>query len=107
MKNDREIAELRANIGRSSVGRIFETLVRDAADLSTGLSLRSIETETFIAGIELLVPRLRRFAPGGLAERVGQRHEMILTSVLSEGESPDETGYSQNGAPPLSLETYL
>ncbi len=82
--------KLKSMIGRSSVERIFESLVSDVSDLMNKLALDIIDAAGFIEGLELLVPRLRRFAPGGPARGIAERCETILLNALTEGESLDE-----------------
>jgi hypothetical protein len=84
-------------LGRSAVERIFETLVSDVGDMSAKLALDITDAEGFIEGLELLLPRLRRFAPGGAASVIAERSEMILFNALTEGESMDETGKANKG----------
>jgi len=55
---------MRSEIGRSSVERIFETLVFDVSGLVSKFKLEVIDAEAFIEGLQLLMERLRRFAPG-------------------------------------------
>jgi hypothetical protein len=98
---------MKTMIGRSSVERIFESLVSDVTDLMTKLTLDIIDGAGFIEGLELLIARLRRFAPGGPASAIADRCETILLNALTEGESLDEPGYSQNGPSPSSEEMQL
>jgi hypothetical protein len=84
--------KMRSMIARSSVERIFESLVSDVTDLMTKLTLDMIDAAGFIEGLELLIPRLRRFAPGGLASAIAEQCETVLLNALTEGESLDETG---------------
>jgi len=53
-----------------------------------------IDPNAFIEGLQLLLPRLRRFAPGGPASAIAERCETVLMNALTEGESLDETGDS-------------
>lgn len=90
---------MRSGIARSTMRCIFETLVRDVSDLAAKVALEVIDADGFIEGLELLLPRLRRFAPGGQADRIAERCETILMNALTEGESseerrdPDEPAY--------------
>jgi hypothetical protein len=98
--------KMKSMIARSSVERIFESLVSDVTDLMTKLALDIIDAPAFIEGLELLLPRLRRFAPAGPASAIAERCEMILLNALTEGESPDETGCSENGAGAAKVECH-
>ena len=84
--------KMKSEIARSSVERIFESLVSDLADLRAKLALDIIDAAGFVEGLELLIPRLRRFAPGGPARAIAERCETILLNALTEGESLDERG---------------
>jgi hypothetical protein len=83
--------KMKSEIGRSTVERIFESLVSDVTDLTAKLALDVIDAAGFIEGLELLVPRLRRFAPGGPASQIAERCETVLMNALSGGDSPDES----------------
>ena len=89
---------MRAEIQRSTVERVFESLVTNVSSLPTKLALKMIDARGFIEGLELLIPRLARFAPGGPADRIAERCETILLNALTEGESLDETGSPTQGA---------
>ncbi len=84
--------KMKGEIARSSVQRIFESLVSDVTDLTAKLALDVIDATAFIEGLELLVPRLRRFAPGGPAADIAERCETILLNALTGDESVDERG---------------
>jgi len=89
--------KIKTMVGRSSVERIFETLVSDVTDMVGKLALDITDADGFIEGLELLLPRLRRFAPGGPASVISERCETILLNTLTEGESLDQTGDPENG----------
>jgi len=84
--------DMRAEIARTTVDRIFETLVSDVSALGGKLALGLIDRGAYIEGVELLVPRLRRFGPGGPADAISQRCETVLMNALTEGEAVDEPG---------------
>ena len=81
---------MQKEIARSAIERIFETLVTDVTVLVAKLTLQHIHASAFIEGLELLLPRLRRFAPGGVASIISERCETVLMTALNEGESLDE-----------------
>jgi len=82
--------KMRVEIARSTMERIFESLVNDVVGLTAKLALGVIDARGFIEGLQLLIPRLARFAPGGAASRILQRCETILLNALTEGQSMDE-----------------
>lgn len=81
-----------AEVGRPIVHRVFESMVSDITGLLAKFALRSIDEGGLILGLELLLPRLRRFAPGGIASEISQRCEQVLLNALTEGECADEGG---------------
>lgn len=94
---------MKIEIARSSVDRIFESLVSDVSDLVCKLALDIIDAGGFIEGLELLVPRLRRFAPGGPASAIAERCETILLNALTEGESLDEMAHAHGARQPIDI----
>ena len=72
MGHEESKEEMKRLIARSMVERIFESLISDVTDLTAKLALDVIDAPAFIAGIELLVPRLRRFALGGPASQISE-----------------------------------
>jgi len=95
---------MRAEIARSTVRRVFESLVGDVSSLVAKQALEVIDAGGFIEGLVLLLPRLRRFAPGGPADKIAEGCETVLLNALTEGESPDESARSQNGGALRSVE---
>jgi len=92
---EEERQKMRVEIARSTMERVFESLVNDVIGLTGKQALGLIDAAAFIEGLQLLIPRLTRFAPGGVASRIAERCETILMNALTEGESPDETGDSR------------
>ena len=95
---------MRAEIARSTVHRVFESLVGDVSGLVAKQSLEVIDAKAFIEGLDLLLPRLRRFAPGGPADKIAEGCETVLLNALTEGESLDELPRSQDGGALRSVE---
>ena len=67
MGYDEANKKMRVEIGRTTVERVFESLVSEITGLVTKLTLEIIGEHALIGGLEVLIPRLRRFAPGGPA----------------------------------------
>lgn len=90
---EKGIGAMREEIGRSVTKRVFESLVGDVSDLVGKLAMDIIDGDGLIQGLELLLPRLRRFAPGGAADIIATRCEVVLMNALTENDSMDEGGY--------------
>jgi len=89
IQEQREI--MRKEIARSTMERMFQSLVSDIGDLNAKYAIGLIDAGGLIEGLQLLIPRLLRFAPGGPASRIADRCEVILMNALTEGEDGDES----------------
>ena len=90
MYSEKAQASVKEMIGRPMAERVFESLVGDVQDLSCKLAVELIGPPAFISGLEMLIPRLRNFAPGGAAARIVERSEQVILNALVEGEALDE-----------------